>query len=58
LRDLIRFIDAKVLHSDHLEAHVTELDFANNIVGGEVAKAIARGLVNIRKVGEDEFDRQ
>jgi Ran GTPase-activating protein (RanGAP) involved in mRNA processing and transport len=44
LRDLSRFIDAKVLHSDNLEAHTTELDFANNNVGGEVAKAIGQGL--------------
>ena len=44
LRDLRRFISSKVLHSDNLEAHTTELDFANNNVGGEVAKAIGQGL--------------
>ena len=44
LKDLRRFVAAKVLHSPDLHAHTTELDFADNNVGAEVAEAIGQGI--------------
>jgi Ran GTPase-activating protein (RanGAP) involved in mRNA processing and transport len=44
LEDLQRFVDARVLQSADLEAQTEELDFTDNDVGVDVAKAIGQGL--------------
>mmetsp|Transcript_35447 Transcript_35447/g.92734 ORF Transcript_35447/g.92734 Transcript_35447/m.92734 type:complete len:1347 (-) Transcript_35447:1023-5063(-) len=44
LEDLKRFVDARVLQKEDLEAQTEELDFTNNDVGVDVAKAIGQGL--------------